>query len=332
MKYDIHETDVTIEAPDGKLAGTIAIPVPPHSDAAAKHPAILLIAGSGSSDRNGNSGGIDANIYHNLSNFLISLGFVTLRYDKRGTHKSEGDFNAAGLWDLVDDAEACLQYLKSHPNCDPENVFVLGHSEGAIFTAILASRNRIAGAIMLAGFADTGKVMLTCQAEQVLDELEATKGFKGFLMRLLRLIPKARKRNEATIQQILASTEDTIKLGPATINAKWYREHYATSVLDYLPQMTCPVLAITGDRDIQVNPQHVHIIADLVKGPVETHIIPEMNHLLCRYTSTHTMLKLQQEYQQLIGSPLHQELLPLLESWLHKQLHSESTFEQEETV
>jgi uncharacterized protein len=322
MKFGIQETDVNIEA-SVRLAGTLATPEISGTETVVKHPAILIISGTGSSDRNGNGGGMDMNMYKNLSDFLVSIGFATLRYDKRGTHQSEGEFVTAGLWDLVDDAEACLRYLQSHPSLDPQKVFVLGHSEGSVIAPVLESRTPTAGLILLAGFADTGKVMLTSQAEQVMNELEATKGMKGFFMRLLRVVPKARKRNQDTIQQILDSTEPMIKIGPAEVNAKWYREHYAMSVLDYYPQVKCPVLAITGDRDIQVDPQHVHIITELVQGPAEGHIVPEMNHILCRYEGKHTMFGLMSEYQQLIGSPLHPELLHLLESWLHKQLKPE---------
>ncbi len=319
MNFGIQETKVNIES-IVKLAGTLSIPKTIGSELTHKYPAILILAGSGPSDRDGNGGGMDMNIYKNLSDFLVSIGFATLRYDKRGTHASEGDFKSAGLWDLVDDAEDCLRYLQSHPALDPEKVFVLGHSEGAIIAPILETRIPVAGLILLAGFADTGKVMLTSQAEQIFNELEATEGMKGFFMRLFRVIPMARKRNAKALHKILESTEPSIKIGPSKVNAKWYREHYAFSVLDYFSQVKCPVLAITGDRDVQVDPEHVHIITKLVQGPAEGHIVPKMNHILCHYEGTHTMYKLMKEYQKLIGSPLHPELKFLLESWLHKQL------------
>jgi pimeloyl-ACP methyl ester carboxylesterase len=82
--------------------------------------------------------------------------------------------------------------------------------------------------------------------------------------------------------------------------------------------MHCPTLAVTGDRDIQVDPQQVKIMAEKIDGPVEWHIIPEMNHILKQYKGVHTMLGLLKEYKTLLDAPIHPELLTAIASWLRQ--------------
>lgn len=302
-----------------QLAGTLSVPQNQNAAMPAKHPAILFVAGSGKSDRNGNGGGLDMNLYRKLSDYLASNGYVTLRYDKCGTFGSQGDYYSAGLWDFIDDAEACARFLADRPEVDRDRLFILGHSEGAIIAPVVQTRFPVSGLILLSGFAGDGKHMLSMQMEVVLKELSETKGFKGWLFRLLNVTEKAKKKNAAVVNRVLQSTEPMIKIGLAKINAKWYREHHAFNVLDYFPQVNCPTLALTGDRDIQVDPKHVHIMADLIQGPVEAHIIPEMNHILCQFDGQHTMLGLIKEYKKMLGRPLHPRLLEYLDNWLAKQ-------------
>jgi len=309
------ETEVRIE--EGiSLAGTLAVP---DAGEGARRPAVLLIAGTGKSDRNGNGGGLNMNIYKELSDFLVSLGFVTLRYDKRGTHGSGGNYYEAGYWDFVEDAEACTRYLRDRPEVDPQRVFILGHSEGALIAPVVQSRVPVSGVMLISGHAAPSVEFMDAQMDAAMKEIDAATGFKGLLFRLLRVSKSARKKNAALVQRILSSDQAVMKVGLAKINAKWFREQRAFNVLDYFPQMHCPTLAVTGDRDIQVDPQHVHIMAEHIPGPVEARVIPEMNHILKVYKGKHTMLGLLKEYKKQLGAPLHPEFLSTLADWLRRQ-------------
>lgn len=118
------------------LQGTLNIP----DDGEKKCPAVLVVAGSGEVDRDGNASGFKfkLNIYKELAEFVTGLGFAVLRYDKRGVAKSEGSYLETGMWDLVDDIGACVQFLKGHPRVDPDRVILLGHSKDACLSALTA--------------------------------------------------------------------------------------------------------------------------------------------------------------------------------------------------
>ena len=69
--------------------------------------------GTGKLDRDGNGFGFKSNLYKNMSDMFVSMGYVCVRYDKRGTHQSTGKFNSAGLSDLVADSAKVIDYAKT---------------------------------------------------------------------------------------------------------------------------------------------------------------------------------------------------------------------------
>ncbi|WP_199426637.1 alpha/beta hydrolase family protein [Thermaerobacillus caldiproteolyticus] len=117
------------------------------------YPAVLILSGSGPLNRDGNDakGKLQLNLYKQLASFITSLGFITLRYDKRGIGESEGDYFSAGMWDLVHDAKSAVQFLKNHPSVDDQRIIVLGHSEGTTLAVALNTIERIHGLILLSG-------------------------------------------------------------------------------------------------------------------------------------------------------------------------------------
>ncbi|MBP1154520.1 MULTISPECIES: alpha/beta hydrolase [unclassified Paenibacillus] len=296
------------------LEGTLTTP----AQEAGKRPAILIIPGTGISDRDGNMKQLRMNIYKELAESISRLGFITLRYDKRGTHASGGSYVEAGFWDLVDDAEACVKYLESRADVDSERVLVLGHSEGAIIAPALNARHPLGGMILLAGMAEPGKEGFPKQSQRAIQELESMKGLKGSLLRLFRIPQMAQKQTVKTFAKILGSTGDTIRIQGKKINAKWFREHDAYNVLDDLEKVFCPVLAITGSKDLQVEPEHARVIAETVQGPSEWHIIPDMTHILKKTNDELTMLTLLKSYKKMTGEPFDHEMMGLIARWLER--------------
>ncbi|MBB6451680.1 hypothetical protein HNQ94_000101 [Salirhabdus euzebyi] len=296
------------------LGGTLTIP----SDERSSYPAVLIIMGSGKGDRDGNLKKMTFNIYRDLAEFLSSKGFITLRYDKRGTHKSEGNFLATGLTDLIDDAVAGVNFLKNHSQVDKEKVLILGHSEGALIAPAVHEKSPVSGLILLAGAADASKDMLPKQNELAFAEIKATKGFKGWLFRKLNVVEKSKKQNKAIFKKVTESDKDVFRIKGVRVNAKWLRETLAYDVRDYLKEVTVPVLAITGEKDVQVPPEDVKRIAELVNGEAEWHIIPNMNHLFRKYEGQHTMLGLLKEYKTLVNKEMDKDMLEKMDSWLRK--------------
>lgn len=296
------------------LKGTITIP----EGGKETYPAVLIISGTGQGDRDGNVKGININLYKLLSEFITSLGFITLRYDKRGTHESGGNYYETGVFDLIDDASAAIRYLKSHPQVDSDRLIILGHSEGALLAPAVHQKEDAAGLILLAGFFGPSKEMLVMQNDLLREEIRNTNGFKGMFFKLLNVAGKIEKQQAFLTQKIMDSTEPVMKFKGTKINAKWFREQQSYNVGDFLSRVVVPVIAITGDKDVQVPPEDVRKVFEMVQGDAECHIVPNMNHLLRKYEKNHTMLGLMKEYKSQVGQPTHPDLEELLRKWLER--------------
>ncbi|MDQ0232076.1 pimeloyl-ACP methyl ester carboxylesterase [Metabacillus malikii] len=296
------------------LSATLTIP----EESTSTYPAILFISGSGKGDRDGNLKNMPMNIYKDLADFLTSKGFITLRYDKRGIGNSGGKFIETGVNDFIDDAVDGLKYLEAHPKVDANRILILGHSEGALIAPAVNQRKAVSGLILLAGAAEPNKDLLPRQNEMAFAELNQKKGLQGWMFRTFKLADKARKQNKKIFAKIANSNKDVMRIQGFKQNAKWLRELYTFNTCDYLKDVTCPVLAITGDKDIQVPPDHAKLIAEMVKGDAEWEIIPNMNHIFRKYEGQHAMLTLIKEYKKQVHEPIDEDLLKRLDTWLER--------------
>lgn len=262
------------------LRGTLAVPEgdPPF-------PCLLTIVGSGRVDRDENQRAFPLNVMNTLAARLAERGIGSLRYDKRGVGASEGDFWKTGFYDNVTDAQAALAFLREHSVVDPAKVFVLGHSEGAYIAARVAaeaaapaSAAGVAGAVLLAGGARLGEEELRWQGRRVAETLT---GFNAWLIRLLRTDPV--KRHAQQVERIKRSQKDSYRAHlVAKVNAKWMREFLAYDPREDLTRIDVPVLAITGQKDIQVDPGNLERMGALIPAPFEAHAVSDLTHLLRR--------------------------------------------------
>jgi len=245
----------------------------------------VLIAGSGPVDRDSNCGRMRLDATAQLAEALAATGYATLRFDKRGvaasrllrdgsTHRPDG-WKRVGLHDNAADAVAAFAALADRPEVDRSALFLIGHSEGAILAAevaasALADRARPdhrapAGVVLLACSATPGDVTLRWQATMLPASMSTPV---RALLRLLRidLVASVRKNHD----RIRRTTTDTARIGPNHINARWFREFLDHDPATDLTRLTIPTLAITGSKDLQVNPDDLDRIAALVPGPVQT--------------------------------------------------------------
>ncbi|MED0665163.1 alpha/beta fold hydrolase [Bacillus badius] len=283
-------------------------------------PAVLLIAGSGPIDRDGNGkkGKYPTNLYKELAAFFTELGFMTLRYDKHGTGKRQGDWRDAGLSDLLSDAKAAAAFLQGQPNVS--KVIVCGHSEGTILATDLAATMAIDGCMLLSGGVDNLMEALIHQRKQAYRELLEMPGWKGWINRKLKVDEINEKKAEKLLEKMKASKRDTIRVQGIKQPAKWFREHADYQTRAALQRVTCPVFALHGNKDPLVDSTVLEELAGLVQGESEYHVVEDMEHGLREQAEPKSILKTKALMKTVLTRPLHKEGLQLMAGWLKRFL------------
>lgn len=315
MQFDkaMEEQEIRFRSGETELAGTMALPV-----SGGPFPGVLLIAGSGQTDRNENTKKYRINALYDISHYLAQNGIGSLRYDKRGVGQSEGAYWATGFYDRVQDASAALEFLKAQKNVQSENIFILGHSEGSfIATRLAAGGAEVAGIILLSGAAQSGEAVLKWQALQVARGL---KGINGWLIKTFHIdVSKAQQKQ---IDRIKRSKNAWYRQQLfVKINALWLREFMAYDPTEDLSRVVVPLLAITGSKDIQVDPADLERMALLVKAPFEQHLIPDMTHLLRIEKGDASIAK----YKEEIEEPIEPKVLEIVLRWLENRIEPRSS-------
>jgi uncharacterized protein len=266
----VREEIVEIPAAGALLAGVLTGP-----DGDGCRPSALLINGSGPIDRDSAMPGMALGLGRPLAAALAEHGCLMLRYDKRGVGASGGDYLSTGFHDECRDASTALTALRAHPAVDPDRVFVIGHSAGAVVAATLVRTPQPpAGYVLLAGAARPGEQVMAWQS----DRIAATLPWP-----LRPLSPVLVRRQARERDRIRRSTTDRHHRMPRShLTDRWLRE-YMTH--DPCPDLACidrPVLAVTGSKDLHVDPADVARIGRLVTGPFDGEVPPDLTHILRR--------------------------------------------------
>lgn len=293
----IRDVEMTVRADDGVLlAGTLTLPAGP-----GPHPAVVCLPGSGKVDRESNAGRVRMELGRPLAQSLARHGIASLRYDRRGVGDSPGDWHAVGFLDNRADATAAFRALRARS--DIQHVGVVGHSEGAVHAMWLGAHERPAAVVLLAGYARPGKQALLWQAGRVARTLPRV------VRPLLPFVGHVAARQLAKLE---ATTTDVAKIGGARMNARWWREQLAYDSRADLRHIQAPVLAITGDKDLQVDPGDLAVIASLVPGGADTRRVPDLTHVLRRDPGRPSLLS----YRRLLRQPVDADVLTDLARWL----------------
>ena len=237
---------------DVRLAGTLTLPSA-GQDQGARHPAVVLISGSGPQDRDGNMPPSNQTfMFRRIAERLASCGIAVLRYDGRGVGGSTGDFESAGLFDLAGDARALVGFLKGHPNVDPARIGVVGHSEGAYIASMLAGEDRqIAACVIMAGASTTlDKVMIEqIEYQATCDELdEAVRSLAAGML--------------PAVKRFVQDAHDGKSSSAALGNLKWLREHMQIDPVGQIRAVRAPILIVQGEKDLKVKPYHAQVLAE----------------------------------------------------------------------
>jgi uncharacterized protein len=304
------ETEVTIQS-EYLISGTLTLP----DNHRERHPLVIMVHGSGDIDRDSSTKKLKMNIFKELSDVMVKEGFATLRYDKRGVGGSEGNFYETGLYDLIEDTENVLLFAKQHPDIDTDKIILLGHSEGTLIVPAVYKRIQVEGIILLSPGAEPLAETMEWQRSEMLKDMRSLKGFQGRILKLVKADQKFIKMNQALIDAINATNKPVIRFKGKKINAKWNREHVSYDVTQFLPEITCPMLAVNGSKDINVKAGDAKKICELVQGESEYHIVEDMNHLL-RKTDADKFSAIYNDYKRNVKNPLDPELIEKLSIWL----------------
>jgi len=247
-----------------KLVGTLTLP-----RTGGPFPAVLLIGGSGTDDRDN---GFSHRTFLVLADYLTRRGIATLRADKRGVWKSAGDFYTATTGDFADDALAGVTYLKTRKEINPAQIGIAGHSEGAMIATMLAARSPdIAFIVMMAGAGVPLDKLLVTQ-KCLYAEAEGAGEQKLALLRdwyeryyAIAISEKDDALAEKKIRKMYADLTDEQKKildwSGTKLNdeikrvlSPWWRYLLAFEPKVFLTKVKRPVLAINGQKDLQVAP------------------------------------------------------------------------------
>ena len=299
--YPYTEEEVAYENKEAgiTLAGTLTLP-----PGKGPSPAVLLISGSGPQDRN-------ETIYNHhpflvLADYLTRQGIAVLRVDDRGVGESTGDFSQATSVDFASDVLAGIEYLKTRKEINPEQIGLIGHSEGGLIAPMVAVKSPdVAFIILMAGTGLTGEEILYLQGALIsramgVNEEDIAKN-RQFNEKIFSLIKeeKDKKTIEEKLRQMFMedwaelNEEEKSRIGDPEVfleaQLKSLLSPWLKFFLTYDPKPTlnkvkCPVLAINGEKDLQVPPkENLSAIEEALKvGGNQNYTIkelPGLNHL-----------------------------------------------------
>ena len=270
-------------------------------------PAVVLISGSGPSDRNQTIFG--HKVFLVIADYLTRSGFAVLRYDDRGAGESEGSFRNATVKDHAVDASFAVDYLKSRSDVDSARIGLIGHSLGAEIAPIAATiNNSTAFVVLMAGSGISLKEVIFEQCDAVYTSMGATKEGIALNQEILAstmeifknsvndsIAKEDIKRSLASFDHKVAALEqsDREKIG---LSSPLKLSDYSNLLMPFmrydlfhnpsetLKNVKCPVFALIGDKDIQVLPYNLNLIEKaLISGGnknVTTKLYKNRNHLL----------------------------------------------------
>jgi pimeloyl-ACP methyl ester carboxylesterase len=265
---------------------------------------VILISGSGQQDRNAEIFGHKP--FWVIADYLSRNGIGVLRLDDRGFGKSEGDPNTSTSLNFASDIEAAFQFLKKNPIVNAKKIGLIGHSEGGMIAPIVAAKNpAFQFIVLLAAPGIPCDELLLEQSYLIgkssgMNETELLETKK--INQQIYTVVKSEKSNEAAFTELESIFFDMFKEDTAfnsltekdkktvvqqqisPLLTPWYRYFIRYRPEVNLEKITCPVLVLNGEKDLQVPPQaNVEGIKKaLIKAKnksVTTKIYPNLNHL-----------------------------------------------------
>jgi pimeloyl-ACP methyl ester carboxylesterase len=303
-----NDAQINIPSNGFSLAGTLSRPA---QSTAARLPAVVLVAGSGPTDRDSLLFGIP--ILGQIAGALADAGYMVVRYDKRGIGQSGGRVEAATLGDYADDVRAAVKLLADRKDVDPKRIAVIGHSEGGLVALMAAAKDKHISAVgLVATPGMAGADIVLAQQKRLLDRSKMTAEEKQ------AKVDEQKKIHEA------AMTGKGLELLPPAVRRSIDNPEFQGLLMSdpakLVPPVRQPLLIVQGGLDTQVEPGNADQLETIARKrknapAVEVVRVPDVNHLLVPATTGEVS-----EYGDLKDTHVSAAVNQAIVAWLNKTL------------
>ena len=305
--YPYQTQEVSFNNGDAVLKGTLVMP----ENASSQTPVLLMVTGSGLQNRDEEF--FEHKPFAVIADALARQGIATLRYDDRGFGESTGDLVNVTTEDFKNDALAGVEFLRKQF----KRVGILGHSEGGTIGLMLAAEGKVDFVISLAGMVVSAEKTLMEQNRWTLQQSEYSQDvIDRYCTALESLFDelKAGRNPELASHGLPAELEKNLQLAQAQSSTPYMRHFLALDLSDRLGKITCPVLALNGTKDRQVNgEENLNALRNGLAGQKEIHAIEGVNHLF-----QHCNTGNPSEYKD-IEETFAPEVLEIIVTWMKKR-------------
>ena len=305
--YPYQTQEVSFSNGSAVLKGTLVLP----ENHTQNTPVLLMVTGSGLQNR-------DEEIFEHkpfsvISDALARQGIATLRYDDRGFGESTGDLVNVTTEDLKNDALAGVELLRNQF----KRVGILGHSEGGTIGLMLAAESKVDFVVSLAGGAVSFEKTLLDQNRWTLQQAgysqDVTDRYCAALESLFDEL-KAGRNPEPTNHGLPTELEQNLQMAKAQSSTPYMRYFLGLDLTDRLGRITCPVLALNGTKDRQVNSEeNLNALLDGLAGQKEIKAMEGLNHMF-----QHCNTGNPSEYKD-IEETFAPEALEIIVTWMKKR-------------
>ncbi len=298
------EEEVKFSNGDITFAGTLTLPLKE-----GKHPAAILITGSGPQNRDENILGFK--IFKIIAEHLSANGIAVLRYDDRGVAESTGkSVDESTSEEFAEDVSAAMEFLKRRSDINAEQIGLIGHSEGGIVAPLTASkRTDVAYIVSIAGTGVNGAEIILEQTKLISlangeDSARVNKDYDETKVALYMIVNGAsgeelksliKKSAEEQFDNLGETEKSKITDKSEWVNEKtnnayktltstWMKYFLKHDPAETWKKITCPVLALFGGLDLQVsvlqNEEPVRLaLTEAGNKDFEIKVFPKANHL-----------------------------------------------------
>ncbi len=300
--------EVSFANGNAMLKGTLTLP----EGCSRTTPVLIMVTGSGLQNR-------DEEIFEHkpfavIADALARAGVATLRYDDRGFGESTGDLINCTTEEYKNDALAGMELIRERF----DRVGVLGHSEGGTIALMLASEGRADFIVSLAGMAVSGAETLLWQNRLSLlaaGFAEATtEAYCSLLAEALDELIAGKAAPSADKTNLPEALKQNYRAAVSQLQTPYMKHFISIDLRPLLGRVSCPVLALNGSKDVQVEPEsNLEALRSGLAGNPKDRIesLEGLNHLF-----QHCSAGVVSEYKE-IEETFAPEALDIIISWLH---------------